>query len=758
MQKLKQWRPRQPIGIGTFIGLSLVVGMGSAACTGNMRFGQVSPSQGAESTMAADDAVNGKNSSARTSALPQASSVEETPDSLVLPLALLSPEERADDLMAVATGTHLNQSQAVPFDQSRARYLLAVDARTLGQPTDAIAHLENLEADYPGMESAILYQRALAQDASGDLDAAQQTWQRLIQVAPNQPFAAEGLYALGQREGESNSPYWEQAIAQFPSHPRTLDIARAALETDPNQPQMLLLLAHHGLHDPNIVTVLDRLTQDYADQLQPIDWEAIGFAYWEKWQYDKAGKAYDQAPATPLNAYRAGRGAHLGGRIQDAIAHYQAAVQQFPEAKDTAQAFLHLSRLVRAESALTYLDQFHTSFPERQSEGLLARAKVLEKLNSPLSAQQAKQSILSQYSDSDTAADIRWEKTQEAIDAGQLQQAWQWAGQLVKENPKSSWAPEAAFWVGKWAKQLGHSQEATQAFNYVLKTYPSSYYAWRSATQLGWDVGDFQTVRRYSPALTVDWQRSPLPAGSPMLQELYLLGQDKDAWGLWQVEFQTPRDPTVAEQFTDGVLKVRVGQYLTGIFLLDNLDWRAREDGPFTADVATQTSTYAYTVYPFPYRDVIRAWSHQNDLNPVLVTALMRQESRFQPAIKSVAGATGLMQVMPATADWIANQIDLDTYNLTSPQDSIKLGTWYLSYTHGEYADNSMFAIASYNAGPGNVAKWIDRFGTRDLDTFVTQIPFPETKGYVTSVFENYWNYLQLYNTELANQLQRHQQ
>jgi soluble lytic murein transglycosylase len=114
------------------------------------------------------------------------------------------------------------------------------------------------------------------------------------------------------------------------------------------------------------------------------------------------------------------------------------------------------------------------------------------------------------------------------------------------------------------------------------------------------------------------------------------------------------------------------------------------------------------------------------------------------------------MQVMPGTADWIAQQISLTDFDLNKPDDNLKLGTWYLNYTHEEYGNNSLFAVASYNAGPGNVADWLNRFGFSDPDLFVEQIPFPETKGYVESVFENYWNYLRLYNPQVSEQLTRY--
>lgn len=740
MQKLKQLEPKWTliIAIGTIIAVSLVFGMAIALLT-----------ESANNRQSRQGQFSASSESPASSLLPQETASPMPPDSLVFPVALQSAEERRDTLMAIAAGTHPNQKKAVQLDPSRAKYLLATDALSLGNPTEAIAYLEGLADHYPGMEWAVLQRQAQAYAASGDAATAQQIWQTLLTSAPQHPLAVEALFALGQTDPN----YWDQAIAEFPSHPRTIEIANIRLQDNPNQPQLLKLLAHHALYQTDIVDVLDRLTTDYAQELTPEDWEAIGFAYWEKWQYGKAGSAYAKAPATPKNSYRAGRGAHLGGRRQDAIAHYQATVQRFPTEKDTAQALLHLSKLLPSQSALSHLDQLKQNFPDRGDEMLLARANVLEKLNSSVSAQQARQSILNQYSDSDTAADLRWEKAQDAAETQNWQQAWQWAGEVVQHNPNSDLAPEAAFWVGKWAKQLGKAKEANQAFTYLLKTYPDSYYAWRAAVLLGWDVGDFHTVRQKSPALVRTPARSPLPQGSEILQEFYLLGQDEEAWRLWNVEFPNAQDPTVAEQFTDGVLKVGVGHYLNGIFLLDNLDWRPVEGGSLTAAAALNHPTHAYALYPFPYQNTIRAWSHQRQVNPVLVTSLMRQESRFQPAIKSVAGATGLMQIMPSTAEWVADQLTIDGYDLTDPQDSIKLGTWYLGYTHDEYANNSMLAVASYNAGPGNVAKWVDKFGTQDWDRFVTQIPFPETQGYVTSVFENYWNYLRLYNPEISNQL-----
>jgi soluble lytic murein transglycosylase len=162
---------------------------------------------------------------------------------------------------------------------------------------------------------------------------------------------------------------------------------------------------------------------------------------------------------------------------------------------------------------------------------------------------------------------------------------------------------------------------------------------------------------------------------------------------------------------------------------------------------------YWQGLYPFPFIPQITQWASAHRLNPMLVTALMRQESRFEPKIKSVVGATGLMQLMPDTADFVADKLSMKTYNAENPDDNIKLGTWYLGYTHDEYQDNSMLAIASYNAGPNAVSGWLEKTKIKDTDEFVEAIPYDETQGYVRSVFGNYWNYLRLYNPEIAQKV-----
>lgn len=656
-------------------------------------------------------------------------------------LALQPPDVRRDMLQQlVVSGSE--------SDAYLASYLLATDLLNQGEAAEALSILGAQEKRDDALAPYVLLKQGQAQLLTGESPT---SWNELLANYDTHSAAAEARYELGKQDPAQ----WETLLAKHPSHPRALEIALQKLTTGTSK-ELLLLIATHGLYREEYEASLDRLAQAYGQELTPEQWETVGFGYWENLRYGKASEAYAKAPTSPTNLYRAARGAQIARQRVVAIANYQKLAKTYPNAPETGLGLIKLSDSLPDKAALAPLDQIMKSFPDRAGEALLKKANILDQLNSPTSAKDARTSVLSQYSDSEAAAELRLSRAHKAAKANDLATARQLAEELVQANPESELAAEASFWAGKWAQQLGQDGDARQAYERTLAQYPESYFAWRSAVLLGWDVGDFNSVRYLSPEVSLPRQREPLPAGSETLQLLYRLGQDADAWSLWQTEFANVKEPTVAEQFTDGVMRVGVGDNLDGIFMLTSLAWRDDESEQAEYQQLRATANYWKAVYPFPFSDLIQAWSQQRQLNPLLVTALMRQESRFEPKIQSVAGAIGLMQVMPATADWVLTQIgestdDLET-TLETPNESIKLGTWYLDYTHQEYSDNSMFAVASYNAGPGAVAEWIAR-GYGDPDVFVENIPFAETQGYVEAVFGGYWNYLRLYNPAISRQM-----
>jgi soluble lytic murein transglycosylase len=671
-------------------------------------------------------------------------------DDPVLNLALRPAAQRQEQLQQFIEGRS-------DISRNRASHLMALDLINAGQGGSAIPLLEGLDQDYPEIAPYSLLAQAQAQAAAGQTEAAQQTRQQLLKNHGNDPATASLLYDLGK----DNPAYWDQLLQNFPDHPAAVEVAHQRLTEDPYRADalpLLMTIARAGLHHPQAGQSLVRLSQEFKDQLSPEDWQTIGFGFWRLDSYKEAGPAYANAPASPRNLYRAARGLQIGGQRDRAIALFTQLDQQFPEAPETATGLLRLTLSLPDEASLEVLDQVVNRFPDRAAEALLLKAEALDDLGSPETAQATRETILTNYPDSDAAAEMRLENALNAADRGDLTMAVSWGRDVLKYSPQSDHAADAGFWVGKWARQLGQADVAQAALEQVIGTHPESYYAWRAAVALGWDVGDFKTVRFETPRVVLPNRRSPLPAGSDTLQELYLLGQDRLAWERWQTEFANRQDPSPEEQYVDGLMRLGVGDNLDGIYQVSSL---AFADDP--ADLAKyhqlkQKPDYWLGVYPFPYADLIQTWSGKRQLNPLLVTSLMRQESRFEANIRSSVGAAGLMQVMPATAEWIKGQAGMTGYDLDNPNDNINLGTWYLDYTHSEYDNHSLFAVASYNAGPGNVAKWINRGGFTDADDFVEKIPFPETKGYVRAVFGGYWNYLRLYDPAIAQKVEQYQQ
>ncbi|MFB2893540.1 transglycosylase SLT domain-containing protein [Aerosakkonemataceae cyanobacterium BLCC-F50] len=676
------------------------------------------------------------------------------PKSEILPLVSLTPEQRVTKLLEIGQNTSVPVvalTAAQTSDRSRARYLLASDLIERGQGKEALDWLEGLEKEYPVLAPHIALKRAQAYESIKDQKKANAAWKQLLLNYPDNPVAAEALFALGRNDAQ----LWEQAIAKFPNHPRTLEIVSERLKKDPTQLPLWRMLLHYSHDDKVVSQTINQLTTKFREQLTAKDWEVIAFTYWQRREYAQAGMAYASAPTTPMNLYRSGRGRQLGGDRSGAIAGYQRLINTFPEAKDTGLALIRMAQMSsKPEDAIFYLDKVIDKFPDHAGQALLEKAKILDRLGSTQSASQIRKLVLNKYGNSDAVAEFRWQSAKEIAKRGDYLSAWQWAEPIAKQNPDHELAPEASFWIGKWAERLGRSQDAKTAFEFVLSKYPGSFYAWRSATMLGLDVGDFNTVRQKLPQVVRPQERPKLPTGSPALQELHQLGQDKDAWTLWQTEFDNFIKPTVAEQLTDGILLLTVSENIRGINQIESLSWwrdSPEEEAEITA--FKQQPIYWKSLYPFPFLEYTETWSQKHQLNPLLVTALMRQESRFETDIRSIAGAVGLMQIMPDTGKWVAQQISVKDYNLENPNDNIRLGTWYLDHTHETYNNNSLLAVASYNAGPGNVSKWINELGFTDPDEFVEYIPFPETKGYVEHVFENYWNYLRLYNPEIAQML-----
>lgn len=168
--------------------------------------------------------------------------------------------------------------------------------------------------------------------------------------------------------------------------------------------------------------------------------------------------------------------------------------------------------------------------------------------------------------------------------------------------------------------------------------------------------------------------------------------------------------------------------------------------------------------FPLAYKELFAGYLKDKTVSQSFAMAIARQESAWNPKVRSPVGASGLMQVMPATAKDTVKMFNIMGYSnpaqLLDPQTNINIGTSYLQHVFGRFENNRIFAAAAYNAGPGRINTWTGNSAGRiDAIAFIESIPFSETRGYVKNVlaYDAYYRYFlgQPYQIMTANEWQR---
>ena len=151
-------------------------------------------------------------------------------------------------------------------------------------------------------------------------------------------------------------------------------------------------------------------------------------------------------------------------------------------------------------------------------------------------------------------------------------------------------------------------------------------------------------------------------------------------------------------------------------------------------------------VYTVKYEDYIYKYSEESNVDPCLILAIIRVESNFNKNSVSQSGAKGLMQLMDSTADELALKLDIgDNYDIFNAETNIVLGTKYISTLLDYYDNNIYLALSAYNAGIGNVNKWIQNGTIKEDGSDIENIPFQETRNYVRKVTRDYRIYTRLF-------------
>jgi soluble lytic murein transglycosylase len=315
---------------------------------------------------------------------------------------------------------------------------------------------------------------------------------------------------------------------------------------------------------------------------------------------------------------------------------------------------------------------------------------------------------------------------------GQREQAAETFEAYLDDFPQGRRWEEAAYWAGRIRLELGDREAGLRHLHRVM-AQPISYYAVMAA-----DLADEPYRVELEPGVEPvepEWLTEGL-ARLDILAEAELRGGAEAE--VARLRERAAGDRAVTARLAEALIER--GRTIDGI----NLGWAMVEDGGWDR-------TALRIAFPFPYRELVRREAAEWDVDPIMLAALIRQESAFKADIVSHAGAIGLMQVMPPTGAQLARQHGPDGFSpdaLTTPEVNLHLGSAFLVDMTRRFDGTLPLVLSAYNAGPSRAVRWREFPEAVDELRFTERIPFVETRGYVKNVRRNLGLYRALYGDE----------
>lgn len=301
--------------------------------------------------------------------------------------------------------------------------------------------------------------------------------------------------------------------------------------------------------------------------------------------------------------------------------------------------------------------------------------------------------------------------------------------------------PYVAFWAAKIQQKLDKEEQAKSSFKKLIAEHPHSFYAYRSKQILEGEKNWYLMPASNFFVGFPSWNWPRVYTDKEITAKY-----DKDVLELIKIrEFDF-----VLSLYDDAKLNKKFKMFLQANAQEHMKAIRTAYFSLKHQDKPDHNDLYFQYAFPLAYADLIYDNSGKNKkVDPLLVHALIRQESFYQEDIESKVGAVGLMQLMPYTAKVVARRLNLRPprkYDLMHADINIKLGVNYMEEVFGQFENNMINAIASYNAGPVAVKKWMNLYQEADKDYYIESIPYEETRNYVKQVLANYWIYRELYS------------
>jgi soluble lytic murein transglycosylase len=584
---------------------------------------------------------------------------------------------------------------------------------------------------FPGSRLAprgLLMAATLAMQA-GDDKTAQASLAKLLDTYPDSPQVPVALYLLGQSAEARGRP--DDAAHAY----RELMVLAPTTGWADGAMDQLAALAAEGVTVPPL-TLDQRLSR--AERLL-----RGGVA---KTAGDEAQRIAGEArdPSIVVRALRVvADAAQRLGRYVAAAAALSLAVPRVPPERQTALRLEEARLLLRAgkrERALEILGRIAGTASEADaSEALWLRGRAHEDAQRPAEAAAAYRELVKRYPKREVAGAALWRLGWTAYLKGDRREAAQQWSRLSAVASSRTYRLPSLYWHARVTEDLRDRAAAAPLYTRVLSEAPRSYYGVLAQARLGQPANPATSVGIRLPADPADAiADDPGFARVGLLRRLGLVESALEE--LEDVVAQATGDTVRLYGFSSAY--VREERYHLALRIV-----RRHFAGLAASGDPALPRAFWELLYPFGWRAEVTAAGQRTGVDPFLIAAVVREESSYHPRALSRAGARGLMQLMPATARPMAEHRGLVFAGgdlLDDPVANLEMGTSFLAGLLREFKDPRL-ALAAYNAGPARLRQWWQARRSDDIEAFVEQIPFDETRGYVKRVMLSWDEYRRLY-------------
>jgi len=464
---------------------------------------------------------------------------------------------------------------------------------------------------------------------------------------------------------------------------------------------------------------------------------------------------------------------YKGRRLSNAYYQFKRIINSGSAGADQAQYYLSFiyGRWGRLKNAVTSLRKVLWNHPNSEfaDDAAFYIGYYWDINNYKTAALKQYEEFTEKYPKSEWATNAVWRAGKIYYETGKYEDAFRVYSKAMNDLPHDDLTAYCLFWRGMSAGKLNREGDAKDSFLAVVRDFDHTYYSYRARErlkELGVDEREIEYSTSWSPSEDDLMKEADDPKDPRRLMSAhknkydYLLAMGfadhakREARYLMDKASDDHRDRAELLYYLAVQDK---GEYREPLRFAEARYLNAIRDG--------ELSEYDYRVwqlaYPKGFWNHVLRYSIKYGLDPYLVLAVIREESRFNPKTLSWARAHGLMQIIPTTGRGIARMIGIRPYHswrLYEPETNIKMGCYYLSNLIKRFNGNVYLALAAYNGGPMRVKAWLGRWKRTkgkdlDIDEFVEKIPFRETRFYVKKVMKSYNEYKRIYESSSIKKL-----